>query len=451
MLNDVVATLGVVVGGGAALSVIARRTDPALRWLLGMGFVAHVLGVFAQVYVVENVYGGGSDIEGYYRSGVELANALRGDFELVAPEVVRLFFHDESTNLPFSVFGGVGPTGSMTVLASLLFLVFADSLYAASMAVALAAFFGKVAIFYLLAAGLPKATHGRLLIASVLVPSVVFWSSTVAKEAAVIAFLGLALILARDLIEGELRPLKLAGSLLCLVPIAMIKPYVLLPLAVAFSVWFYWRRAHRAGQEVIVRPFAAVVALVAMTAGLVVVGRIAPRVALENLAKSTATLQNAGQGVEGGSNYQLREAVPEEELSLQSQLALAPLALPTAWYRPFAFEVKNPMMLLNALETTLLLFLTIRLFFRGGFLRVRRAISSNSTLVFCLLFAAIMGTAVGLASTNLGSLSRYRMPFMPFFVALVLVLDAAFQTQEAGIRLRVSDGAKALEGVRSVR
>ena len=46
-------------------------------------------------------------------------------------------------------------------------------------------------------------------------------------------------------------------------------------------------------------------------------------------------------------------------------------------------------------------------------------------LVFCTVFVIAFGIAVGLTSTNLGTLSRYRSPILPFFAVLLLVLDGA--------------------------
>jgi hypothetical protein len=50
-----------------------------------------------------------------------------------------------------------------------------------------------------------------------------------------------------------------------------------------------------------------------------------------------------------------------------------------------------------------------------------RTLTSSSPLMFCAAFTLTLGVAVGLATTNLGTLSRYRMPLVPFFVAMVLV------------------------------
>jgi hypothetical protein len=432
MLEDVITTGAVLIVASAVLAAISRRVENEERRLLLFGFLAHVGAVFVQVWVIEQVYGGG-DIDGYYRSGVELANALRNDFEFIFPEMVKVFFHDTEANLPFAVFGGVGPTGSLSVITAVLFFFLSDSLIGSSMVVALVAFFGKVAIARAVGEDLSPQNRRLVLAAAVLVPSVVFWSSTIAKEAVIIAFMGFALLLMRPAIAGQVRPLKLFAAGCCLVPVAMIKPYVLLPLSMALAAWFYWERSNRKGVSIAIRPAYVVVAAVGVLGFFVVVGQISPQFAVENIAKSTATSQSAGMRVEGGSNYQLREPV-EEEQGLKSQLVLAPIALPTALFRPFIFEVKNPMMLVNALETSVLLFLTIRLLVRGGFSQIRKAVMASPTLVFCLVFTIVMATPVGLATTNMGSLSRYRIPFMPFFVALVLILDAMFQRQPDRLR-----------------
>ncbi len=448
MLDDFIATAAVLIVAAALLAGLSRRWVAEERRIVVFGFLAHVVGVFVQVFVIEQIYGGSSDIAGYYRSGVELASALRKDFQFIFPEAFKIFVHDDTANLPFAVFGGAGSTGSLTVLSSLLFLVLGDSLYGAAMATALFAFFGKLAIFLAISPGFARAHRQRVLLATLLVPSVVFWSSTIAKEAVSVGFLGLALLLLRSFLDGRFKPSRLLLAAFCLTPVALIKPYVLLCFTVAFAVWLYLERGLRLGRHFVIRPSTALVALLLMTGGVIVLGKLAPRIAVENLAKSTSAVQAAGVNVEGGSNYQLREPVPEQEedSGVQSQLLLAPIALPTALFRPFIFEVRNPMMLLNALETTALLFLTIRVLFRGGLVRVRDAIAGNPTLVFSLLFSLILGTAVGLASTNLGSLSRYRMPFMPFFVGLILVLDATFGPNSSSERPKHESVTSRLEG-----
>jgi cytochrome c oxidase assembly factor CtaG len=78
--------------------------------------------------------------------------------------------------------------------------------------------------------------------------------------------------------------------------------------------------------------------------------------------------------------------------------------------------------LVNALETTVLTLLFVRLLFTRNLSNVRRQITNNPFLVFCLVFVIAFGIAVGLASSNMGTLSRYRSPLLPFFVVLLFVL-----------------------------
>jgi hypothetical protein len=100
----------------------------------------------------------------------------------------------------------------------------------------------------------------------------------------------------------------------------------------------------------------------------------------------------------------------------------------TSLFRPALFEVRNPLMLANALETTVLTFLFVRIFFTRNLGSVRRQIANDPFLVFCVVFVIAFGIAVGLTSTNLGTLSRYRSPILPFFAVLLLVLGRPRRT-----------------------
>jgi hypothetical protein len=67
-------------------------------------------------------------------------------------------------------------------------------------------------------------------------------------------------------------------------------------------------------------------------------------------------------------------------------------------------------------------------------------------LVFCVVFVIAFGIAVGLTSTNLGTLSRYRSPLLPFFVVLLLVLGKPHRA-----RSPAEDVRRGPEGARSHR
>ncbi|MFT6828639.1 MAG: hypothetical protein ACI9GZ_003758, partial [Bacteroidia bacterium] len=41
-------------------------------------------------------------------------------------------------------------------------------------------------------------------------------------------------------------------------------------------------------------------------------------------------------------------------------------------------------------------------------------------LVFCLIFSILFAFAVGVSTANFGTLMRYKIPMMPFFLILLL-------------------------------
>jgi hypothetical protein len=205
-----------------------------------------------------------------------------------------------------------------------------------------------------------------------------------------------------------------AGAL----PILLIKPYIAFPFVLAAGCWYYWARSLRRGR-LRIRPAHLVVGAVVGLGSIVLLGHYFPDYAVDHFTEQTAQLQHVGQRIRGGSTYALATEVPT---SLTGQLAYAPAALLFALFRPTLFEVRNLLILANSFETTLLTLLFLSLIMRRNLGDVRRQIAEDPFLVFCVVFVIAFGTAVGLASTNVGTLSRYRAPLLPFFAALLLVL-----------------------------
>jgi hypothetical protein len=200
------------------------------------------------------------------------------------------------------------------------------------------------------------------------------------------------------------------------VPMLLIKPYILFPLVLAGGSWYYWARSLKRGR-VQVRPAHFMVAAVLGVGGIVVLGQYFPEYALDNFTARTSELQ--GLGRYGGSAFTLGSEAPT---TLLGQFAYAPAALLTSLFRPLLFEVHNLPALVSALEMMVLTILFVRILFTRNLGKVRRQIADNPLLVFCVVFVIAFGIAVGLASSNMGTLSRYRSPLLPFFVVLLLVL-----------------------------
>ncbi len=98
-------------------------------------------------------------------------------------------------------------------------------------------------------------------------------------------------------------------------------------------------------------------------------------------------------------------------------------------FRPLPFEVSNAAVLLNVVEMLMIMALWVRLLTVRPWRQTLRMITMSPALMFCVSFVLIFGTIVGLSTTNVGTLSRYRVPMMPMYVLLLLILGQRLPVQ----------------------
>ena len=136
---------------------------------------------------------------------------------------------------------------------------------------------------------------------------------------------------------------------------------------------------------------------------------------LAETAKITAYDIRYGWGARSGdgSGYTLGEL----DGSWQSMLSLAPQAINISLFRPYLWEVQNPLMLLSALEALVLLTLTSYIIWRARW--ELYTYLQTPDVLFCLVFATVFAFAVGVSTFNFGTLSRYKIPMMPYFLLML--------------------------------
>jgi hypothetical protein len=145
------------------------------------------------------------------------------------------------------------------------------------------------------------------------------------------------------------------------------------------------------------------------------------RYKLENLAATTqvtAEWITAMGTLQGGSVYSLGEF----DGTFTGMLAKFPQAVVVSLYRPFLWEVKNPVMLLSALEAAFFLFMTFRMLREFKFRTLYAMLNDQPVLLFCFIFSITFAFAVGISSYNFGTLVRYKIPLMPFFLAALYII-----------------------------
>jgi hypothetical protein len=142
----------------------------------------------------------------------------------------------------------------------------------------------------------------------------------------------------------------------------------------------------------------------------------------ESLTKNITTYQKAyAEQEDASSNFSLGV---EFDGSTGSLLKIAPAAIIATLYRPFFWESKKLSTLLSSAESMAIMFLTLFVLYKTGPLRFLRSILKDPVILYCLLFALLFALFVGATTANFGTLVRYKIPCMPFYIiALFLIYD----------------------------
>ena len=289
----------------------------------------------------------------------------------------------------------------------------------------------------------PSEAGKRALVSVFLVPSVVFWSSSMFKEAFALIGMGLAVFGAARLVSGEAGRGGLSLSL-GVITVGLSKAYVLFPLAITAGIYAYWTRAASRG-GVRLRPTRLLGGVAAIVVMLVLLGKLFPNYAVDSVAETINQQQEASLSVQGGSDFRLGESDTPRERGALGLLKDMPFTIATALLRPLFFEARSAMVLINSLETSVFLYLLITAFGRTGRVELARWVWRTPAIMASIVFVFVFSAAVGLATTNLGALSRYRLPMMPFYAYVVLSAYALPSRQSGrGLSQRSSSGGDVL-------
>jgi hypothetical protein len=251
-------------------------------------------------------------------------------------------------------------------------------------------------------------------------PSAIFWSSGILKDSLTIGAIGwltysiwTVLVLKKNFISSAVIGLLTALLLLVL------KSYILVCYIPAISIWIgsiFYKQIRNPNVKRLVWVGLIGVLIYLSTRAEEIIN--AQQRQIEELARA-ALLQNALLvGYDAGSSYNLGVSSG----SAGSILTASPLAIATALYRPFLWEVKNPVMLFSALESLLFLVATIYVILRAGVFKFFRLTFTKGMLLFCLVFSLSFSLGVALSSNNFGTLVRYKIPAMPFYLILLLLV-----------------------------
>ncbi|MGI8875994.1 MAG: hypothetical protein ACR2KP_17060 [Egibacteraceae bacterium] len=372
-----------------ARSVARAEADAGMVRIIFAALVLKLLASIVRYAVAFDVYDGVADAGLYIDYGTRVAEQFRtGDFTV--DNGLAFIGVGFVASLTGAVLALVGPTelGGFLVFAWL-------------------GFWGLYFFYRAFCVGCADGDRRRYALLVFFLPSLLFWPSSIGKEAWMMLTLGLASygaakVLARHAGGFPLLALGLAGTVL-------VRPHmsalVCAGLVVAYAIK---RGADRADPLAPVTRLLGIVVLVAVSA--VVFGQVARFLGVE------------GEGVDGVGNALTETASRTNQggSSYDAQPVRSPLQLPRAavsvLFRPFPFEAHNLQSLVASFEgvALLALFVTSWPRLRSGAGRLRESPYVTFAAVYALLFVVAFSTF-----GNFGILARQRVQLYP--LALVFL------------------------------
>ena len=269
--------------------------------------------------------------------------------------------------------------------------------------------------------------HRQFAIAILYLPTFVFWSAGILKDPLCTGMLGwLTYSLYSAFIKGQSVIKNVLIAFIAAYILALVKSYILaayLPFFMLYIV-FYKIKAMKKMLSKIILLFSLVVI---MFIGLFVLAESIQNflgdLALDKLSESVKTTQGNFEVIASNAESSFSLGV-EFDGTPKSLLKIAPASITATLFRPFLWESKKLSTLLSSLESLAFMLFTLYVLLKAGLFKFFGSIFKDPMVVFCFWYSILFAVFVGTTTLNFGTLVRYKIPCIPFYlIALILILE----------------------------
>lgn len=374
---------------------VKSREEPWLPGLLSLGMMAKLVGASVRYYVLVVVYHRSGDATRYNNFAPDIAETWRS---LQVPDMTTVAFGSEGTRFTAWVTG-------------LLYAPYQPSFQGGFWMFAFLAFLGQLLLYLAFRKVVDSRRWRRFAILVFFWPTLIYWPSSIGKEALIMLFLGIGCWAAANLYQDyRVRWLPLIGGSAYLIGMIRIHVAALFVGSLFLAVLLAKRR--KSSEAVFRRVVVILIGVVALVPLAIGVGQEfgvdSTTLGADDIDPVFSdvgdTTQQGGSSVSGG-------------------VIRTPLDVPAGvlkvLFRPLPIEAHNVQMLASSVEGTLLLGLLI--WQLPNMIRNRHQIRRSPYMLFCFVYTSLFIWAWS-AILNLGILARQRSLAIPFVLALIAAL-----------------------------
>lgn len=408
-----------------------KNRDPQIRKLYYRGFYFKIICVLAYTFVSEFVFKGG-DTNLYFQGVKDLRAAVNDDFNHMGTIVKSFKLSIDNPLTPYFYYDNYADdfTYNYMVNTSNFFIprlglipaiLFFNSYLCINFVFGFFALGGAIRIFKTFHHYFPAYTT-ELALATIFLPSVGFWSSGLLKDPVCFGSIGFILYAVLNIFVKKTKyRASIIWILACGFLIYFIKVYILLVLILAILIWLFAETNKFITDKTLRNIFSFITLVISFLIGYFLMNYFTSQEAAQNYKLETLmekadyqrkVIQNLSETAPLGSNFSIST----------NPVTLVPNSLVATFFRPFLWEVKSPVALFSAIESLILLILTLFFFFKRGVGKYFKLAFEDPRLLMCFVFSMIFAVAIGASTSNFGALSRYKIPCLPFYFIMLLML-----------------------------
>ena len=290
------------------------------------------------------------------------------------------------------------------------------------------AFFSYLCVwrFYVTLTRMYPAFKKKLSVVIIYVPSVIIWGSGIFKDtitlsAMLVLFCAIyQVFFEKNKIIKNLLITGISGYLLYVV-----KDYILFSFSVSILIWLLISLGFSIKIKILRILFLLFIISTAAISTFVMVNYLGKEIAGAAVKDLLETTVSTGQYLHAvsqqsdGSTYDIGMAEP----TIEGFLSIAPKAINVTLFRPYLWESGKVIIFFSALESTLIFLYFIYVLFKNKIIFFFTKIVADPFLILCIFFTLIFAVFVGVSSFNFGSLVRYKIPCIPFFLTALVIID----------------------------
>jgi hypothetical protein len=423
-----------------------KITDPVLKKYYLQGFWIKVVGTIA--FTVFNLFiSKGDSILLYYEEGINITRLILKD----ASNIKWIFTIGKNfdQNLLSNTFNKGYLLSESNYFVTRLVAVFAFFTFGSYAVINLffsfISFSGVWRLFKFFYEQYPHL-HKKFAVAIIYLPTLVFWCSGILKDPVCMGMLGfMTYALYKASLKREAIFKNILVAIVSATIVGILKPYILfayLPFFIIFIVLFSFKIIKKRATKLVL---VCSLFLLAFAGSTILADRLKEELgdlALDKLNESVKNTQGSFINMAdlAASSFSLGV---DFDGSTTSFLKMAPAAITATLYRPYLWESKKISTLLSSLESLAMMLFTLYVFVKIGPFVLLGGIIKDPMIFYCFSFAILFAIFVGATTLNFGTLVRYKIPCLPFYIISFILLLERGKKMKASKKLAKENTLKA--------